>query len=66
LEKQGYSMLEEKDRKKDLDAIPETAFPEPGKMPNIPEVADGVAMDKPPEVPKTTPPADAPKGAPPK
>jgi hypothetical protein len=61
LEKQGYSMLEEKDRKADLKEIPETAFPEPGKMPSIPDVADGVAMDKPPQVPTTQPPADAPK-----
>jgi hypothetical protein len=61
LEKQGYSMLEEKDRKENLKDIPETAFPEPGKMPNIPEVADNVAMDKPPQVPSAQPPTDAPK-----
>jgi hypothetical protein len=66
LEKQGYSMLEEKDRKADLNDIPETAFPEPGKMPNVPEVGDALAMDKPPEVPKTQPPADAPTGGAPK
>lgn len=61
LEQQGYSMLEEKDRKADLKDIPEAAFPAPGKMPNIPETADGVAMSKPPEVPTAQPPTDAPK-----
>ena len=66
LEKQGYSMLEEKDRKADLNAIPESAFPAPGKMPNIPDVKDEVAMSKPPEVPSNKAPADAPTGTPPK
>jgi hypothetical protein len=36
-----YSLLAEKDRKKDLAAIPEDAFPKPGKMPAIPEAKDG-------------------------
>jgi hypothetical protein len=58
LEKQGYSMLEEKDRKAELKDIPESAFPAPGKMPNIPEAKDAVAMSKPPEVPS----ANAPTG----
>ncbi len=31
-----YSLLAEKDRKKDLKDIPESAFPKPGKMPTIP------------------------------
>lgn len=66
LEKQGYSMLEDKDRKGDLASIPESAFPAPGKMPNIPDVKDGVAMSKPPEVPSGKPPADVPTGTPPK
>ena len=48
-----YSILADKDRKKDLKEIPEKAFPEPGKMPTIPGVKDSVAMEPPPEnVPK--------------
>jgi hypothetical protein len=48
-----YSMLAQKDRKKDLKDIPEGAFPEPGAMPNIPGAKDTVAMEPPPEnVPK--------------
>jgi hypothetical protein len=64
LEEQGYSLLEEKDRKENLDDIPETAFPKPGKMPNVPEATDALAMDKPPAVPSTTPPKDAPTDTP--
>lgn len=37
-------MLEEKDRKGELSEIPESAFPEPSKMPEIPESADGERM----------------------
>jgi hypothetical protein len=44
-----YSILADKDRKKDLKEIPEKAFPEPGKMPTIPGAKDGVAMEPPPE-----------------
>jgi hypothetical protein len=48
-----YSLLAEKDRKKDLKDIPESAFPKPGKMPTIPGAKDGVAIEPPPEnVPK--------------
>jgi hypothetical protein len=48
-----YSMLDQKDRKKDLKDIPESAFPEPGKMPTIPGATDGVTIEPPPEnVPK--------------
>jgi hypothetical protein len=48
-----YSMLAQKDRKKDLKDIPEAAFPAPAAMPNIPGASDGVAMEPPPEnVPK--------------
>ncbi len=48
-----YSILADKDRKKDLKEIPEKAFPEPGKMPTIPGAKDSVAMEPPPEnVPK--------------
>ena len=64
LEKQGYSLLEEKDRKENLDDIPETAFPAPGKMPNVPEATDTLAMDKPPAVPSTETPKDAPTNVP--
>ena len=49
----GYSLLAEKDRKKDLKDIPESAFPKPGKMPTIPGAKDDVAIEPPPEnVPK--------------
>ena len=48
-----YSILEQKDRKKDLKDIPESAFPEPAKMPRIPGAKDDVAIEPPPEnVPK--------------
>jgi hypothetical protein len=48
-----YSMLAQKDRRKDLKDIPESAFPEPAGMPNIPGAKDNVAMEPPPEnVPK--------------
>jgi hypothetical protein len=49
----GYSLLAEKDRRGKLEEIPDTAFPKPGKMPNIPESKDGVAMEvAPDDVPK--------------
>ncbi len=44
----GYSLLEEKDRKKKLDDIAESAFPKAGDMPPIPESTDKEAMEKPP------------------
>jgi hypothetical protein len=48
-----YSLLANKDRKKDLKQIPESAFPKPGKMPTIPGAKDGVTIEPPPEnVPK--------------
>ena len=50
-----YSMLDPKDRKEDLKAIPEAAFPAPAAMPRIPGASDAVAMEPPPEnVPKET------------
>jgi hypothetical protein len=53
LKAKGYSLLAEKDRRGKLEEIPDTAFPKPGKMPNIPESKDGVAMDvTPDDVPK--------------
>jgi hypothetical protein len=48
-----YSLLAEKDRKKDLKDIPDKAFPKAGKMPTIPGAKDDVAIEPPPEnVPK--------------
>jgi len=48
-----YSLLDMKDRKKDLKDIPESAFPEPAAMPAIPGSKDKVAIEPPPEnVPK--------------
>ncbi len=48
-----YSILAEKDRKKDLKDIGEDAFPAPSKMPTIPGASDDVAIEPPPEnVPK--------------
>jgi hypothetical protein len=44
-----YSLLAEADRRGDLEQIPETAFPRPGKMPPIPESTDDATMDLPPD-----------------
>ncbi len=49
----GYSFLAQKDRKKKLADIPESAFPPPAAMPAIPESSDGEKM--------VPPPADLPK-----
>ena len=45
VEKKGYSMLKPEDRKEKLDDIPQSAFPEPSKMPPIPESEDDVAIE---------------------
>jgi hypothetical protein len=55
LEAQGYSLLAEQDRKSTLASIPESAFPEPGDMPAIPESEDGEQLPKPPAPPAATP-----------
>ena len=47
--KELYSLLAEKDRKGNLDEIPETAFPKPGAMPSLPESTDGTKVDRPPD-----------------
>lgn len=39
-----YSELAPKDRKADLEDIPETAFPQPGPMPRVPEAKDNVTI----------------------
>jgi hypothetical protein len=53
---QRYSILAEKDRKKDLKEIPESAFPTPAAMPSIPGAKDNIAIEPPPEnVPKEDP-----------
>lgn len=44
-----YSLLSEKDRKGKLSDIPESAFPEPGQMPVIPESEDGTRIAPPPK-----------------
>jgi hypothetical protein len=64
LEQKGYSMLDEKDRKANLKDIPETAFPKPGMLPQIPGAKDGVALVAPPAPPKEAPPKDAPESEP--
>jgi hypothetical protein len=53
-ENKGYSLLDPKDRKQRLEEIPESAFPEPGDMPPIPESQGGevVKMEAPPAPPK--------------
>jgi len=53
----GYSLLEEKDRKKSIKDIPESAFPKPAEMPVIPDAEDKEKMlpppaDRPKELPK--------------
>ena len=62
LEQKGYSMLAVKDRKEDLKAIPEEAFPKPGEMPPIPDSNDGEKML--PIDPLTLPRSEAPKDIP--
>jgi hypothetical protein len=47
--KSSYSLLAEKDRSGDINAIPEAAFPKPGPMPPIPESTDGATLDLPPD-----------------
>ncbi|QDV69318.1 hypothetical protein Poly24_30330 [Rosistilla carotiformis] len=54
-----YSLLAEADRKKDLKAIPESAFPTPGAMPAIPDSKDGVSIE-----PIRTKPGDKPEDLP--
>ena len=44
-----YSMLAEKDRKANLDEIPESAFPPLAALPPIPESNDGATLDLPPD-----------------
>jgi hypothetical protein len=56
LKAKGYSLLAEKDRKSELKDIPNEAFPEPDKMPLIPEVKGGKdLMATPPTPPKSKP-----------
>lgn len=62
LEEKGYSLLAEKDRKTNLEDIPEKAFPKPGEMPQIPESEDGERML--PIDPETLPTSKDPKDAP--
>lgn len=50
-EGQVYSLLADKDRKKELKDIPESAFPKPAKMPAVPESSDGEGIEAPPSVP---------------
>ena len=45
-EAKGYSLLAEADRKEKIEDIKETAFPKPAAMPNIPESADKVVMER--------------------
>ncbi len=40
-----YSLLKPEDRKAKLEDIPESAFPKPGAMPEIPEGTDGTKSD---------------------
>ena len=47
--KPNYSLLPEKVRSGDINKIPESAFPEPGPMPPIPESTDGAMLDLPPD-----------------
>ncbi len=62
LEAKGYSMLAEKDRKGDLEAIPDAAFPKPGAMPALPESKDGETIT--PIAPTDLPSAEVPKDVP--
>lgn len=62
LEEQGYSHLAEKDQKEKLDDIPESAFPKPGAMPQIPDSEDNVQVERPSK--DSLPQADVPKDVP--
>jgi hypothetical protein len=44
-----YSLLAEKDRKGNLEEIPESAFPAPGEPPPVPESTDGAKLELPPD-----------------
>jgi hypothetical protein len=44
-----YSLLAEKDRRSNLNEIPESAFPPPAAMPAMPEATDGETLDLPPD-----------------
>jgi hypothetical protein len=46
---QAYSLLPEEHRKGDIDEIQETAFPQPGNMPKIPDAKDNAQVDLPPD-----------------
>lgn len=58
-----YSLLKKEDQKEDLDQIPESAFPAPGKMPFIPESEDEVRITplKKADLPDVTDADDLPK-----
>lgn len=43
-----YSILASSDRKNNLEAIPESAFPKPAQMPFIPDSDNDARMDQPP------------------
>jgi len=45
----SYSLLAENDRGGDVKKIPESAFPQPGALPPIPESKDGETLDLPPD-----------------
>ncbi len=62
LEKGGYSLLPEDQRKENLNDIPEDAFPAPGEMPAIPESEDNVQIPKPAadDLPASKTPGDTP------
>lgn len=46
-----YSLLADKDRKGKLSEIPESAFPEPGQMPKVPETRGDERIEVPPAPP---------------
>jgi hypothetical protein len=48
-EEPKYSLLAEKDRKATVKDIPESAFPEPGELPGVPEATDDAKLDLPPD-----------------
>jgi hypothetical protein len=51
VEARGYSHLAEEDQRGSLSEIPESAFPQPGAMPAIPESQDGATLEPPPAPP---------------
>lgn len=45
----AYSLLPPAARKSTIEEIPESSFPQPGRVPTVPESTDGLPLDLPPD-----------------